>query len=233
MYDYSISNFLLPQHFDSSVPPVAGVFASPPPPPPFQDQLATHAFDSIRKALAALKSEGANNNILPSPSSLPPYLQRPIVIQRSASSHSLQKDVYHPFSSPCEEESMRKVFSTGDLQILNSLQHSQRSGSPLGHESCSQDGVPKVGRYSPEERRERIERYRSKRNQRNFHKKIKYACRKTLADSRPRIRGRFARNDEMGECSQSRWSQAGGEDDEEDDDGWINFLDSISMNLIP
>lgn len=25
----------------------------------------------------------------------------------------------------------------------------------------------------------------------------KYACRKTLADSRPRIRGRFARNDEV------------------------------------
>lgn len=25
----------------------------------------------------------------------------------------------------------------------------------------------------------------------------KYACRKTLADSRPRIRGRFARNDEI------------------------------------
>lgn len=122
MYDYSISNFLLPQHFDSSVPPVAGVFALPPPPPPFQDQLATHAFDSIRKALATLKSEGGNNN-LPSPSSLPSYLQRPIVIQRSASSHSLQKDVYHPLSSPCEEESMRKVFSTGDLQVLLFFSH--------------------------------------------------------------------------------------------------------------
>lgn len=45
-----------------------------------------------------------------------------------------------------------------------------------------------------EERRERIDKYRSKRNQRNFDKKITYACRKTLADSRPRVKGRFARN---------------------------------------
>ncbi|KAL6206064.1 PREDICTED: uncharacterized protein LOC101304258 [Fragaria vesca subsp. vesca] len=52
----------------------------------------------------------------------------------------------------------------------------------------------KVGRYSEEERKERIERYLKKRNQRNFNKTIKYACRKTLADKRVRVRGRFARN---------------------------------------
>ncbi|XP_068323320.1 zinc finger protein CONSTANS-LIKE 3-like [Pyrus communis] len=52
----------------------------------------------------------------------------------------------------------------------------------------------KVGRYSEEERKERIDRYLKKRNQRNFNKTIKYACRKTLADRRVRVRGRFARN---------------------------------------
>jgi hypothetical protein len=43
-------------------------------------------------------------------------------------------------------------------------------------DSCGQDsGGPfsqKVGRYSAEERKERIERYRVKRHQRNFNKKI-------------------------------------------------------------
>ncbi|KAL5543785.1 hypothetical protein UlMin_007569 [Ulmus minor] len=52
----------------------------------------------------------------------------------------------------------------------------------------------KVSRYTEEERKERIERYLKKRNQRNFNKTIKYACRKTLADRRVRVRGRFARN---------------------------------------
>ena len=41
-------------------------------------------------------------------------------------------------------------------------------------------------------------RYRQKRHERNFSKRIKYMCRKTLADSRPRVRGRFARNDDAG-----------------------------------
>uniref|UniRef100_A0ACD5XJL7 Uncharacterized protein n=2 Tax=Avena sativa TaxID=4498 RepID=A0ACD5XJL7_AVESA len=49
-----------------------------------------------------------------------------------------------------------------------------------------------VRRYSAGERRERIERYRSKRHRRNFQKKITYACRKTLAEKRNRVRGRFA-----------------------------------------
>ncbi|KAK4439591.1 hypothetical protein Salat_0294000 [Sesamum alatum] len=57
----------------------------------------------------------------------------------------------------------------------------------------------KVGRYSVEERKDRILRYLKKRNQRNFTKTIKYACRKTLADKRVRIRGRFAKNNEPSE----------------------------------
>ncbi|KAJ8542753.1 hypothetical protein K7X08_005276 [Anisodus acutangulus] len=59
-------------------------------------------------------------------------------------------------------------------------------------------GTPamKIGRYSEEERKDRILRYLKKRNQRNFNKTIKYACRKTLADKRVRVRGRFAKNNE-------------------------------------
>lgn len=44
---------------------------------------------------------------------------------------------------------------------------------------------------------------------------MQYACRKTLADSRPRVRGRFAKNDDFGEAHRT----SGGhheEDDEED-----------------
>ncbi|PPS14928.1 hypothetical protein GOBAR_AA05654 [Gossypium barbadense] len=57
-----------------------------------------------------------------------------------------------------------------------------------------EDNNQKVVRYSVEERKDRILRYLKKRNQRNFNKTIKYACRKSLADRRVRVRGRFARN---------------------------------------
>ncbi|CAM0956865.1 unnamed protein product [Alopecurus aequalis] len=82
------------------------------------------------------------------------------------------------------------------------------SGSPggqlpaTGAESSSlEDTSFKAARLSVEERKEKIHRYIKKRNERNFSKKIKYACRKTLADSRPRVRGRFAKNDEYCESS--------------------------------
>ncbi|PKU67443.1 Zinc finger protein CONSTANS-LIKE 5 [Dendrobium catenatum] len=95
------------------------------------------------------------------------------------------------------------------------FQHTKASISDGGAGATS-SGV-KVERYSSKDRRERIERYRSKRNQRNFHKKItklgvKYACRKTLADSRPRVRGRFARNDEAEQETDSPESGAAGSD---------------------
>ncbi|XP_043702139.1 two-component response regulator-like APRR1 [Telopea speciosissima] len=173
--------------------------------------------------------------------------QRPNLLQRCMSSQSLPNDAFHyprhnPIFSSLDESnlenfdfetsSMRKVFSTGDLQTINLAQQQQHS-----HEKCNIEGTKKVRCYSAQERKERIERYRIKRSQRNFNKKIKYACRKTLADSRPRIRGRFARNEEIGESIiQSQWSlQIRGEEDEEEEDGvWSNyFLSALSTNLIP
>lgn len=71
---------------------------------------------------------------------------------------------------------------------------------------------------------------------------MQYECRKTLADSRPRIRGRFARNDEIDEMmiktiSEPTTTTTLDEDeeyyDQDDDDNWINFLDAFSANLLP
>ncbi|XP_038874875.1 uncharacterized protein LOC120067375 [Benincasa hispida] len=121
-------------------------------------------------------------------------------------------------SLPCPESDffssqIRRVFSTGDLQ--NSGMGRMENGSSL-----MEEGNFKVGRYSAEERKERILKYRAKRTQRNFNKTIKYACRKTLADNRPRIRGRFARNDEPGEIPKAACSTR----EEDEDDFWIEGL---------
>lgn len=42
---------------------------------------------------------------------------------------------------------------------------------------------------------------------------VQYACRKTLADSRPRVRGRFAKNDDFGDVTVARPSMGNHEDD--------------------
>ncbi|KAG7386025.1 hypothetical protein PHYPSEUDO_000880 [Phytophthora pseudosyringae] len=55
----------------------------------------------------------------------------------------------------------------------------------------------KIGIYSPVERRERLKRFHEKRKLRVYHKRIKYDCRKRLANSCPRIKGRFVRKSEF------------------------------------
>ncbi|CAH1446874.1 unnamed protein product [Lactuca virosa] len=184
----------------------------------------------------------------------PSYTASPsIAIQRSGSSHSITSHFHNNrffnqlVSSPTElmdsegssSTTMRRVFSAEDLQGTNMVQnHYHRSESPLSSESNSIiESMNKACRYSPDEKKERIERYRNKKTQRNFTKKIKYVCRKTLADSRPRIRGRFARNDEIEKAIEHQCTSQGGTEEgfyDEDDDNWMNnFLDSFPPNLIP
>ncbi|XP_010267643.1 PREDICTED: uncharacterized protein LOC104604799 isoform X2 [Nelumbo nucifera] len=83
---------------------------------------------------------------------------------------------------------MRRAFSEGDIQTLGngnmSFIHSHFE-RPLT-----------IGNYTIEEREQRLSRYRKKKTKRNFGRKIKYACRKALADSQPRVRGRFAKTEE-------------------------------------
>ncbi|XVE57923.1 hypothetical protein DITRI_Ditri04bG0128600 [Diplodiscus trichospermus] len=158
-------------------------------------------------------------------------------LQRSFSSNSFEGNPYVSFQPPFDPlmeplnfqsqslpeanffaEQMRRASSTGDLESMKNVHTNQRSiSTPFVIENSFLEEVPfKVGRYNPEERQEKISKYRAKRSQRNFNKTIKYACRKTLADSRPRIRGRFARNDEAVEIPKAACSTR----DEDEDDLW-------------
>ncbi|KAL1361686.1 hypothetical protein HN51_010021 [Arachis hypogaea] len=153
-----------------------------------------------------------------------------LLLQNNNSSgvHHNRNQLYPSFSALfCEflnsdDAPVRRVYSTGDLQEDTSLS---------SESSMIIEAMSRASPYSPEEKKIRIERYRIKRNQRNFNKKIKYACRKTLADSRPRIRGRFAKNDEIVRNPPSlEWCQfgaAGEEQDEEDENNWANLFDSL------
>ncbi|CAN0921698.1 Zinc finger protein CONSTANS-LIKE 1 [Linum grandiflorum] len=159
---------------------------------------------------------------------------------------------------------VRRVFSAGDLhneywndgEMRMMMRKRAESPSMSTSESCSSiiESMSKASKYSPLEKQQRILRYRTKRNLRNFSKKIKYECRKTLADSRPRIRGRFARNDELDNISvtehvqtnnNTTWSSSnsiydgssGQQDqqqqqfdhdypDDDDDNYWVHFLNA-------
>lgn len=66
---------------------------------------------------------------------------------------------------------------------------------------------------------------------------MQYVCRKTLADSRPRIRGRFARNEETDKNRPVLWSHEKGigvEEEDEEDENWVNLFDNLvdANNLV-
>ncbi|MQM17866.1 hypothetical protein Taro_050846, partial [Colocasia esculenta] len=85
---------------------------------------------------------------------------------------------------------IRQGYGDGDIQAV--------ANGHMNHFSATPAHLPferllTIG----EERRQKLSRYRKKRTKRNFGRKIKYACRKALADSQPRVRGRFAKTEEF------------------------------------
>lgn len=67
------------------------------------------------------------------------------------------------------------------------------SGGPM-----LSDSERRVGQYTIEERRIKIEKFRERKRQRIWRKQIKYDCRKRLADNRPRVKGRFVSRKNLG-----------------------------------
>jgi CCT motif len=55
----------------------------------------------------------------------------------------------------------------------------------------------RIGIYTPQERAAIIARFNEKRSHRNWNKKIRYNCRKSLADRRLRVKGRFVKRSEQ------------------------------------
>ncbi|KAG6542191.1 hypothetical protein Mapa_016424 [Marchantia paleacea] len=165
-------------------------------PPIMQRSFSSHALGQLRTL--APSTQGNDQSALNFSQRMAP-LDTPSRLSNGSGSPHLQpqlSDLQNIHMRPLMQ-SMRRVHSTGDIQTLNGM--AGGASSPSSLDRSYEDGGFKIGRYTIEERKIRIHRYQQKRTQRNFNKKIKYACRKTLADSRPRVRGRFAKNDEVGE----------------------------------
>ncbi|KAK8934913.1 Zinc finger protein CONSTANS-LIKE 5 [Platanthera zijinensis] len=98
-----------------------------------------------------------------------------------------------------------QVFGNNNIHMVGECSRQMNPPAPDGF-------TVKIGRLSAEERKEKINRYMRKKSERNFAKKIQYACRKTLADSRHRVRGRFAKNGEFSDAAVHNYD---GEEEEE------------------
>ncbi|XP_074358641.1 uncharacterized protein LOC141697961 isoform X2 [Apium graveolens] len=152
--------------------------------------IPNNEFDSVSPTLMMNKQQLCNNptsigySSYGSPTSLTSYEAQPstYMMHKSSSSHSLHNNIngfqchqqITQFSGFDDSSPVRKVFSTGDLQRKNIVQQHHRSESPLSNESSIIECMnAKACKYSPQEKQQKIEKYRTKRNHRNFNKKIK------------------------------------------------------------
>ena len=89
----------------------------------------------------------------------------------------------------------------------------------------------RIGIYTKKERIEIIERFREKRRRRVWKKKIRYHCRKNLADKRIRIKGRFVKKIEDTPDAENENELSSTEEgmDEEMDESPITVKDESSL----
>jgi hypothetical protein len=73
----------------------------------------------------------------------------------------------------------------------------ERSSEVVASADSDEADEVKTAEQRKQMRVEALARFRSKRASRNFQKTIRYNCRKMLADSRPRVKGRFVKKSEM------------------------------------
>lgn len=74
------------------------------------------------------------------------------------------------------------------------------------------------------DREARVMRYREKRKNRKFEKTIRYASRKAYAETRPRIKGRFAKRSENPE-DVTRWFNSS--------QPTTNFVENSGFGVVP
>lgn len=99
-----------------------------------------------------------------------------------------------PLSSKNQKTKKEKATKSKAASKKSSKRKKGRNAS--GSYSIKQkfnDGIPRIGVYTIPERKALLARFHAKRKKRVFSKKIKYECRKVLANDRPRVRGRFVK----------------------------------------
>jgi hypothetical protein len=95
-------------------------------------------------------------------------------------------------SNPSNGTALSFIEGSGEMMTMPSCLSGNMA---ITMEFLNKDG--RIGIYLPEERKKRVAKFHLKRKMRIWRKRIKYDCRKKLADSRPRIKGRFVRRSDV------------------------------------
>lgn len=152
----------------------------------FQDG-GIHEKNALLKAREAVQP--ATHSVLP-----PPTISSDPRARMSSPTNTAPMPTYSGVSLDSDENSGQLATLPSSLSGISPT-NADASPATFQMELLNKDG--RIGIYLPEARKARIARFHAKRKMRIWRKRIKYDCRKKLADSRPRIKGRFVKRSDM------------------------------------
>lgn len=142
-----------------------------------------------------------------------PFMSRTVTVKKerklppsvSSSSNStsvtreddLKADKQQKIKLQFTQSSVKKSYEVNGEKIGGSSKFSAITTQTSTESVNSAEDDAKLTEQRKKRRMEALARFRSKRANRSFTKKVRYECRKQLADSRPRVKGRFVRKVEM------------------------------------
>lgn len=126
-----------------------------------------------------------------------PGFVAPPIVQPNVTTSKSSPASFRPPSTPPEQQPPPSPTLSAQVATLPSSLNATMNHATFQMDLLNKDG--RIGIYLPDARRARIAKFHSKRKMRIWRKRIKYDCRKKLADSRPRIKGRFVKRSDMDE----------------------------------
>lgn len=184
---------------------------------PFPNHSSSQNHQSTSTSMRDFNAGPAKHQVIPSSMSSPDHSQgltTPSCL-KSKSPTAICKTAYKDMTLSYQGDPQQQITVPSESQDMNTEDHPQsspKSATPsdgsdstedqhtISTEEPPLDEKTALEHYEEERKKRRIEalaRFRRKREKRSFTKKVRYECRKQLADSRPRVKGRFVRKNEM------------------------------------
>ncbi|RLN92629.1 hypothetical protein BBJ28_00024433, partial [Nothophytophthora sp. Chile5] len=120
-----------------------------------------------------------------------------------AAVHEATSDGYGTASDSSDESesgeqstTQRRATKRVDEISPTSVHNPPRDLTPLRLDFITSSPVKMIGAYSPRSRQQLLQKYMAKRAKRLSQHKVRYRVRKTLANARPRVKGRFVKTEQ-------------------------------------
>ncbi|KAL8223490.1 hypothetical protein R6Q57_018965 [Mikania cordata] len=177
-------------------------------PVPTDARLHSHYHNSVNDSVVPFQTESPVKHFSPAP-----------VIEHRSSENRYEIDFTRSNINSCNKSSYLSPslnHSVSSSSIEAGIVPDVKSVSEISHPFMLQvndggeltsitNGTQQPTQLSGMDREARVMRYREKRKSRKFEKTIRYASRKAYAETRPRIKGRFAKRTDSGESEVDRW----------------------------